>query len=85
MIVTREFIQDNRTEKGGFTKRQLEVLEVEWPPRHGWQDEVIGTKITTDQAEQFQAGKFVKAKKRRRVERKRAPRETEERLIQEFY
>lgn len=53
MIVTRDFIENNRTEKGGFTKRQLEILGVRWPPPAGWNRKAVGMELSPEQAEEF--------------------------------
>ena len=54
MKVTRQFIMDNRTPRGSWTQAQIEALGVEWPPRHGWIDTVIGRELTEAQVRQFQ-------------------------------
>ncbi len=36
----------HRTEKGGWTKNQLEILGLTWPPKKGWQDKVIGKELS---------------------------------------
>lgn len=37
MVITREWIQEHATApKGGWTRAQLKLLGVPWPPPHGW-------------------------------------------------
>lgn len=31
-----QIVDEGRTEKGGFTRQQLELWGVEWPPQKGW-------------------------------------------------
>ena len=42
MKVSREFIMENRTERGAWTYAQIEALGLKWPPLKGWIDSVIG-------------------------------------------
>ena len=53
MKVTRQFIMDNRTARGSWTRPQIEALGIEWPPTQGWVDRVIGLELTPEQAHQF--------------------------------
>ena len=55
MYLTREFIMEHRTRRGGWTKAQLQVIGVEWPPRNGWIGRACGRNITPDQADMFKA------------------------------
>lgn len=55
MKLTRQFIMDNRTLKGSWTRPQIEVLGIEWPPRQGWIDTVIGKELTAQQVRIFTA------------------------------
>jgi hypothetical protein len=38
VAVTREFIDSGRSIAGGWTREQLAVLGVSWPPPKGWKD-----------------------------------------------
>jgi 5-methylcytosine-specific restriction endonuclease McrA len=42
MIITEEFLEANRTERGSWNNSQLALLEVGWPPIKGWKKYVIG-------------------------------------------
>jgi hypothetical protein len=53
MKVTREFIMDNRTLRGAWTRLQIQALGIVWPPRQGWIEDVIGRDLTEDQVHQF--------------------------------
>lgn len=51
--ITDQWLMDNRTDGGGWTREQLAVLGVSWPPKSGWKDRVIGTQIPYETAELF--------------------------------
>jgi len=55
--LTVEYINSYRTEKGAFTRKQVEALGLEWPPSSGWIRRIAGTEITDDQAREFEAGR----------------------------
>lgn len=41
-VITKKWLNDNKTEKGGWTKKQVEMLNLDWPLKKNWQKEVIG-------------------------------------------
>lgn len=41
LIVTREFIEQGRSESGGYNKEQVYLLGADWPLREGWIDGVV--------------------------------------------
>ena len=53
--VCRDYIMKHRTKKGSWTKSQIQALGIEWPPRQGWIDEIIGLTISPEQQMQFEA------------------------------
>ena len=55
--VTRKWINDNRTIKGAFTRKQIISLNVSWPPGKGWISVACGSLITIEQKEAFEASK----------------------------
>ncbi len=63
MKLTRQFIMDNRTPKGSWTRSQIEALGLKWPPLHGWIDTVIGKELTDEQVRVFSAKTPAKAAK----------------------
>lgn len=38
MILTHELIEQGKSRIGGWSRDQLELLGVEWPPVAGWKD-----------------------------------------------
>lgn len=65
MIITRQWLMDNRTENGAWTRAQLSVLGMSWPPSSGWIDELIGREISEDVARQFADARSVRGKQSR--------------------
>ncbi|TDN70023.1 hypothetical protein [Paraburkholderia sp. BL10I2N1] len=55
MKITDEWIRANATRNGGYTKKQLELLDVNWPPIVGWKGEISGREIDDALADQFEA------------------------------
>jgi hypothetical protein len=52
-IITRELIFSGRSDAGGWNRKQLEVLGIAWPPRHGWIDRLCGREISDSAAAEF--------------------------------
>lgn len=63
VTITDDFIESGKSTAGGFSKSQLALLGVPWPPVGGWKAEVIGQKITADAASRFLAGRGTKTAK----------------------
>jgi hypothetical protein len=57
MKITRQFILENRTPRGAWTRLQIEALGIEWPPQQGWIEAAIGRELTADQVHQFKTCK----------------------------
>lgn len=53
ITLTHEMIPAARTPNGGYTKKQLAAIGVDWPPQKGWSKEVVGKQITRQQFEIF--------------------------------
>lgn len=64
--VTEQLIEDGMTGSGGFKYSQLHLLGVETPPKSGWKEKVLGTKIPKENAEKYLAlkGHMRKAEQR---------------------
>lgn len=54
MIITNDYLEQNKTPKGAWTKKQLAAIGVNWPPKKGWKKRVIGNEITEEQASKFE-------------------------------
>ncbi|MFB9143543.1 GIY-YIG nuclease family protein [Vibrio artabrorum] len=46
ITLTEERLTKAKTPKGGYSKAQLQVLGVNWPPTGGWKKRLIGKKVT---------------------------------------
>ena len=56
-IITKEWIFNNRTKRGAWTKNQIEALGLKWPVTQGWIDELVGEAISSHDARIFEEGK----------------------------
>lgn len=54
------------SERGGWTRAQLEILGIEWPPMSGWNKRLIGTELDDLDAEAFLSLRGVEGKCRRK-------------------
>jgi len=64
-IITREWIFNNRTERGAWTKKQIEALGLKWPTTSGWIDELVGEAISSHNARIFEeSAKIILVKKK---------------------
>lgn len=64
--ITEQLIEAGKTGGGGFKYYQLQLLGVETPPKSGWKEKIIGTKIPKENAEKYLAlkGQMKKAEQR---------------------
>ena len=54
VLVTEDILLDGMSERGGWNKRQLEILGVPWPPPKGWKKWVSGyLKLPKSEVERF--------------------------------
>jgi hypothetical protein len=56
-VLTYEYIHQHKTPNGGWTKRQLEAIGLDWPPQNGWIGGVCGKAISDQSAVDFENGK----------------------------
>ena len=64
MILTKKYIMANRTDRGAWTRPQIEALGIEWPPRKGWIDRVIGNEISSENRLIFESKVGIKEARR---------------------
>jgi hypothetical protein len=60
MKVTRQFLLDNATIRGSWTRAQLNVLGIGWPPAKGWQERIEGYELSDREVDQFKRYRFKK-------------------------
>jgi hypothetical protein len=53
--LTDEWMRAHATRNGGYSKKQLELIGVAWPPITGWRKEISGREIDAAAAEEFAA------------------------------
>ena len=52
--ITNDWLLKYRTERGGYTKKQLNYLGIEWPPKKDWKEGIISTYIDIANARKFE-------------------------------
>ena len=57
--LTNDIIEAARTPNGGFTKKQLAAIGIDWPPPQDWIEKKVGMKITPTQLEAFNRIEYV--------------------------
>lgn len=60
--ITNDWLMQHRTKKGGWTKRQFEILWLKWPMKKGWKKFVIGQHLTCDQQIAFEQAAITECK-----------------------
>ncbi len=63
MKLTRNLINNCRTDKGGFTAVTLNAFGVAWPSVKGWSRRLIGAEITSENYKAALAGRHVYGQK----------------------
>lgn len=53
ITITPELLAKAKTDAGGYTKAQLAILGIDWPPVKGWARAVIGRELDAEQAARF--------------------------------
>lgn len=53
ITLNEERLEKAKTVKGGYNAKQLQILDIAWPPHSGWKKETIGTKITLSKFIEF--------------------------------
>lgn len=51
--VTEGLLRRAKTPNSGYTKPQLAILGIGWPPIRGWKKEAIGRMITKEDAQKL--------------------------------
>ena len=53
MKITERLIQEHKSWRGGWKRRQIEALGLEWPLHKGWIARAEGKEVTEEQFNQF--------------------------------
>jgi len=67
--ITEELLASGASERGGFSREQLELLGIAWPLQAGWKRAAIGTEVSDAAATAFVelAGQHIQAEKARKA------------------
>lgn len=57
MVITKQWLLDNRTKRGSWTKIQANILDLDYPLKKGWMQLVIGREISKEKSILFEQGK----------------------------
>jgi hypothetical protein len=71
IILTRELLHHAATKGSGFNKLQFALLNVPFPPRKGWLNELIGLELSLETWERVEALRGPSAKKKAMNEMRR--------------
>lgn len=55
--ITKDWLNKHQTRKGGYTKKQIESLNLPWPPPPKWKKEVTGKRINATSRVIFEESK----------------------------
>ena len=53
--ITDEWLDKNKTKQGGYKKKQVELLGIDWPLTKGWKKSIVGCWITTEAKRAFES------------------------------
>lgn len=53
ITLTEEMIRVGESSRGGYNKKQLAILGIDWPPTKGWKSSMIGKSITEETYQHF--------------------------------
>jgi hypothetical protein len=53
VTITPEMLVRAKTKAGGYTRAQMDVFEVAWPPPPGWPRFLIGREVEQEQFDRF--------------------------------
>lgn len=51
--VTWELLEEGRSSRGGWSRKQVSLFRVPWPLQTGWAKRLIGTWVSAEAAERF--------------------------------
>lgn len=53
VTLTQDHVYAGASRFGAWSKVQLALLGVAWPPKHGWKEKILGKPIDEDDLERF--------------------------------
>lgn len=72
-MITKQWLEQHKTDKGGWTATQLAAIGLSWPPAKGWNKQIIGRRITPEQVAKFESGWVRKSNRKRNMILKTSP------------
>ncbi len=51
--LSNKLIEKGKSINGGYSKHQLELLGIDWPPKKGWKKQIIGKQIQKNILDKF--------------------------------
>ena len=61
MIITHQLIESGMSDMGGWSRNQLALIGVPWPPKRGWKSRIVGNDISDSSAARFVAMRKTKS------------------------
>jgi hypothetical protein len=65
VTITREMLASAKTEADGYTRAQMDVFDIDWPPPKGWPTLLIGQVVEQDQFDRFMQARLALSKARK--------------------
>lgn len=53
MKISESLLEAGKSIRGGWNRKQMDILGVDWPAERGWRKKTIGKEITPEDAEKF--------------------------------
>lgn len=53
MLITNTLIEAGKSDSGAWSRKQLGLIGVPWPPLRGWRSRIVGEEITQEDADKF--------------------------------
>jgi hypothetical protein len=63
MIITQACLDYWKTARGGFTRAQLNILGLDWPPLPNWKETILGKEIDEALFQEVYDAKFLLSKR----------------------
>lgn len=65
VTITPAMLASAKTKAGGYTRAQMDVFGVDWPPPKGWPSFLIGQIVEQEKFDQFMQARLVMSKARK--------------------
>lgn len=65
VTITPAMLASAKTDAGGYTRAQMDVFGVDWPPPKGWPSFLIGQVVEKEKFDQFMEARLVMSKARK--------------------